>query len=56
MCRVRYLRAPGTLPLANDVGAIAAYWKLHYNTPLGAGTPTEFVAKWAQFVNTDTFL
>jgi hypothetical protein len=56
MCRVRYIRAPGALPAANDVAAIAAYWKLHYNTPLGAGTPPEFIAKWGQFVNADTFL
>jgi hypothetical protein len=56
MCRVRYLRAPGALPAADDVAAIAGYWKLHYNTPLGAGTPPEFITKWAQFVNANTFL
>lgn len=56
MCRVRYLRARGALPAADDVSALAAYWKLHYNTPLGAGTSPEFIAKWAQYVKTDTFL
>lgn len=55
MCRVRYLRAPGALPVADDISAIADYWKQHYNTPLGAGTPSEFMARWEQFVNADTF-
>ena len=55
MCRVRYLRAPAAMPPADDVDALAAYWKQHYNTPLGAGTPEEFVEKWPLFVDSNTF-
>src|SRR5262250_1126344 len=55
MCRIRYLRAPGALPAANDTAAMANYWKQNYNTPLGAGTPQEFLSKWPQYVNAHTF-
>ena len=55
MCRVRYLRAPGVLPAANNISAMADYWKQHYNTPLGAGRPEEFMSKWPQYVNSHTF-
>src|SRR5215470_12922623 len=55
MCRIRYLRAPGALPAANDRAAMANYWKQNYNTPLGAGTPQEFLSKWPQYVNAHTF-
>lgn len=43
MCRAHYRRRPEPLPEANDVAALAAYWKLHYNTPAGAGTEDEFM-------------
>jgi len=46
MARVHYLRAKGALPAANDIKGMANYWKQHYNTPLGAGKPAEFIAKW----------
>lgn len=55
MCRVRYLRAPAAMPAANDIGALADYWKQHYNTPLGAGTSQEFRDKWLNFVDDSTF-
>jgi hypothetical protein len=55
MCRIRYLRAPAPMPGANDIEAMAAYWKQHYNTPLGAGSPEEFLTKWPLFVNSETF-
>jgi hypothetical protein len=44
MCRVRYARAPGALPEADDIDGLAAYWKQNYNTPLGKGT----AADWAR--------
>ncbi|HET9149524.1 MAG TPA: hypothetical protein VFO61_03500 [Alphaproteobacteria bacterium] len=44
ICRVRYARAPAALPAASDVDGLAAYWKAHYNTALGAGDP----AQWAR--------
>jgi len=45
MCRIHYLRVPRPLPAANDWPAIAAYWKHHYNTRLGAGTVDGFLQK-----------
>jgi hypothetical protein len=55
MCRIRYLRVSAPMPAADDVNALANYWKQHYNTPLGAGSPSEFTAKWAQFTDQHTF-
>jgi hypothetical protein len=46
MARVHYLRVQEALPAADDIEAIANYWKKHYNTPLGAGTASQFIAKW----------
>jgi hypothetical protein len=48
MARLRYRRAPGRLPAAGDVAGMAAYWKRHYNTPLGRGVPAEFAARLAR--------
>ena len=42
MCRVHYMRVAAALPEADDLDAQAAYWKQHYNTPLGAGTVEHF--------------
>ena len=55
MCRVRYIRAPAPLPGQDDLQGLANYWKQHYNTLLGAGTPEEFLDKWPQYVNAHTF-
>lgn len=55
MCRVRYLRVPTAMPAADDIPALADYWKQHYNTPLGAGTPEEFLDKWPRYVDATTF-
>jgi len=56
MCRVRYIRARPPLPTdPTDIEALASYWKEHYNTPLGAGTPEEFLKKWPQYVDAHTF-
>lgn len=46
MCRVHYRRAPGALPAFDDIGAMAAYWKKHYNTVKGAGTVAKYTADW----------
>lgn len=43
MCRIRYRRVSDPLPAPNDLQTMANYWKQHYNTPLGAGTPEEFL-------------
>lgn len=43
MCRIHYLRQSEPLPPANDLNALAAYWKQHYNTPAGKGTEQKFI-------------
>ena len=43
MCRVHYYRVKYALPKANDIKALASYWKDHYNTKDGAGTVEEFI-------------
>jgi len=48
MARLRYRAIPLALP-EGDVVALAAYWKQHYNTPLGAGTPEEYIANYQRF-------
>ena len=55
MCRVRYMRVQPAIPAQDDVDGMANYWKQHYNTPLGAGRPEEFLDKWPQYVNANTF-
>ena len=50
MARLVYLRAPGKLPDAKDIEGLAAYWKKHYNTPLGKGTEQEFVHNYKELV------
>lgn len=53
MTRVHYLRVPEPLPQAGDVDGMAAYWKEHYNTHLGAGTEEEYVENWYAAVGED---
>jgi hypothetical protein len=48
MCRVFYLRKPGALP--SSIEGMAAYWKKHYNTYLGAGTEEEFIRNYKKYV------
>lgn len=48
MCRVHYMRKPGAIPAT--VEGQAAYWKAHYNTPLGAGTEAEYIENWRTLV------
>lgn len=55
MCRIRYVRAPAPLPAADDVAALATNWKQYYNTPQGKGMPSQFSAKWSDFVDGNTF-
>jgi hypothetical protein len=50
LCRVHYLRVPSALPPANETSLLAAYWKQHYNTPLGKGTEKEFVENYTKYV------
>ena len=43
ICRLCYYRKPDALPEAGDIEAQAAFWKQHYNTPLGKGTVSKYV-------------
>ncbi|EPW7384749.1 TPA: hypothetical protein ACMD15_003410 [Vibrio cholerae] len=43
MCRAHYLRKREPLPNHDDVEGMAKYWKEHYNTHKGKGTPEEFI-------------
>lgn len=45
MCRVHYRRVPAALPNERDLGAMALYWKRHYNTPAGKGEPEDFLRR-----------
>lgn len=44
LCRLKYWRSPGPIPPAQDLNGQAKYWKEHYNTPGGKGTPAQFVS------------
>lgn len=50
MARVHYFRVPHPLPDPGDIDGMAAYWKQHYNTPLGRGTTDEFVKNYRRYV------
>lgn len=41
MCRIHYLRVPHPLP-DPDATSLAWYWKEHFNTSRGRGTPQQF--------------
>jgi hypothetical protein len=47
MARTHYLRCPGPIP--HTIEGQAAYWKLHYNTPLGKGTEEEYMMNYVKF-------
>jgi len=53
MDRMRYMRVSAPIPTAPR--DIAAYWKLHYNTPLGAGSAAEFIANWNRHLAPDLY-
>lgn len=50
MCRVHYRRVKAVLPVAGDALNMAAYWKNHYNTPVGAGTLAKAIPYFQQAV------
>jgi hypothetical protein len=50
MARVQYLRSPGVIPSKDDLEGIWSYYKLHYNTPLGAATHDVAMACYNKYV------
>ena len=49
MARIHYIRVSAPIPQLNDIQKMAAYWKRHYNTPLGKGKESEFIINWNKF-------
>lgn len=49
LCRLIYYIKPFKAPTVLDMISAAHIWKLHYNTPQGAGTEAEFCAAWKLF-------
>lgn len=51
IARIIYLRAPDTLPAANDIEGLAKYWKQYYNTPNGKGCVADFIDNYKRYVS-----
>lgn len=52
MARLKYYSVKEPLPSdPSDIKALARYWKLYYNTPLGKGHEEEFVANYEHYVH-----
>lgn len=50
MARANLYRFPEKLPAAGDLVGQAAYWRRHWNTPLGKGTVEQYIAHWNKYV------
>lgn len=50
MARVHYRRKNPPIPAWNNIEGLGAYWKQHYNTPIGKGTVEEFTSNYRRFV------
>lgn len=51
MCALYYRRVKEPLPAVGDAEGMAAYWKQHYNTPLGKGTVAKALPYFRQVVD-----
>lgn len=45
IARLINYRRPEPLPRADDLPALAQYWKTHFNTAAGKGAPADFIAR-----------
>lgn len=45
VARLIYCRRPEPLPRADDLPALAGYWKAHFNTAAGKGAAADFIAR-----------
>jgi hypothetical protein len=50
MARIHYLRDKFSIPEAEDVDALASYWKRVYNTYKGKGVPEKAVNKYLEYI------
>lgn len=55
MACIKYLRCDEPIPKAGDIKAQAEYWKDHYNSPDGAGKPSQYIEHWKRFKGDDAF-
>ncbi len=51
MCRIHYARRREPLPEIGDIEGYGRYWKKHYNTSAGRGTPEGFVKKFEFYLS-----
>ncbi|MFQ6017939.1 MAG: hypothetical protein ACE5KF_07060 [Kiloniellaceae bacterium] len=51
IARLIYRRVPEPLPAADDLPGLARYWKAHFNTAAGTGTPRTFMRRMEPFRN-----
>lgn len=51
IARLKYWQKVPPIPSENDLLAMGQYWKTHYNTKSGAGTPEKFVESFEQFLS-----
>lgn len=52
MARLKYYSVKEALPSdPTDIRALARYWKVYYNTPLGKGTEVEFRNNYSLYVH-----
>lgn len=50
IARIKYRMHPAPLPAYVETRALASYWKLVWNTPLGAGTVEQAITNYRQYV------
>lgn len=50
ICRAQYYRFREPLPDGNDIEGMAHYWKCYWNTVLGKGTASQFMASYDRLV------
>lgn len=53
IARIKFWMSPEPLPAADNIDALGAYWKAHYNTPEGKGTAVEWALLYRKHVPRD---
>jgi len=53
MARLQYLRYPDKIP--NDLWGQALLWKKRYNSPIGRGTPEEYVSNYKRTMSNEIY-
>lgn len=50
IARLVYWRRPEAMPHHDDLQGLANYYKQHFNTPAGKGSPEKFIADYQKYV------